>query len=53
MIKIECFLWMISILLCVCLFFGCNHSTNLEDISEEVISKGRGVTIDIEPGQKK
>jgi hypothetical protein len=36
------------------LLMGCApKETSLEDVTEEVISKDRGVTIDIEPGQKR
>lgn len=29
------------------------HPTSLDDVAESVQSKGRGVTIDIEPGNRK
>lgn len=48
------FIAVILLIITFTLMFGCMpHQDNLEDITEEVVSKGRGVTIDIEPGQKK
>lgn len=44
---------LIFILSLTCFLSCTTHETNLEDITEEVISKQRGVVIDIEPGQKK
>jgi hypothetical protein len=42
-------MWIIAIVLAGCM----SRETNLEDITEQVESKGKGVIIDIEPGQKK
>jgi hypothetical protein len=47
---------MIYVLLCSLTVLLCSCSakaSNLEDITEEVISKDRGVIVDIEPGTKK
>lgn len=35
------------------LILGSCASTSIEDVAEDVVSKGHGVSIDIEPGQKK